>query len=188
MAQAVLIVATLMACALFCRTRAERQGAVAKTLTGLALVDMARPHVVSWPSLYVMLFVIWYAITAWGVASTLAPEEPRTGLSFALLIAAAPTALRLGTTAELARASFALALAAQALAVVRFLSRGKTPDDSQRVALIIAASSLSDVAGPWMLGEASRDWYTGKWPALLTWGAISAWEFRCLMRARSPRG
>ncbi len=156
-------------------------------LTALAMIDVARPWLTQWPATRAALFVSFYAITAWGVASAIAPEEPRAWLAFALLIAAAPTAIRLGTTDELARASFALALAAQALAVVRFVSRGQRPDDAQRVALILAASSLSDVAGPWLMGDAARSWYAGKWPAMLTWLTISAWELRCLTRARSPR-
>ncbi len=182
-----LSLATVLALALARRVPSARQWAIAVTLAGLLACDVGRPLLVGWPAMRLSMFVAWYAISAWGVAAVLAPEEPRSGLAFALLIAAAPTALRIGTTDELARAAFTLALAAQALAVARLISRGKAPDDAQRVALILAASSLSDVAGPW-LGNASKLWHIGKWPAVLTWLAISGWEIRCLTRAPSPRG
>lgn len=188
MIRAALALAFVLALALARRVPSARQWAITATLAGLLLCDVGRPMLVDWPSVRLMAFVAFYAITAWGVATVLAPEPPTAPLAFVLLASASPSAIMLGTTSELARASFALALAAQAMAVGRFLSRGQLPDDAQRVALIIAASSLSDVAGPWMLGYASRDWRIGQLPAILTWLAISAWELRCLIRVPNRRG
>jgi hypothetical protein len=183
-----LAAAAVLAGLLARRVPNHRQWAIAATLAGLLACNVVRPMLVDWPAVRLGVFVSWYAITAWGVAAVLAPEPPTATLAFVLLASASPSAIMLGTTSELARASFALALAAQALAVVRFLSRGRWPDDAQRVALILAASSLSDVAGPWMLGYASRDWRIGQLPAILTWLAISAWELRCLIRVPNRRG
>lgn len=121
----------------------------------------------------------------WGPASRIQEVSAGPAILLALTcLASSVFAVRLGLTAELARAAFALALAAQLLAVLRFAARGTKPDDAQGVALILAASSAADIAGPWLCGHASRDWYAGTWPAVITWIAVAAWEIRCLIRRR----
>ncbi len=109
-----------------------------------------------------------------------------TPILLAAVVLASPIAYRHGV--DVPRVAFDLALAAQILAALRFLSRGRWPDDAQRVALLLAFSSLADVFGPWFAGQAAHDWRVGKWPAVLTWICVAGWEARCLTRARSgPR-
>jgi hypothetical protein len=105
-----------------------------------------------------------------------------------VVLASSALAVRFRYVAELPRAAFALALSAQLLALVRFLSRATPPDDAQRVALVLVGSSIVDLApGPWMLGDPVRDWYAGHWPAIVTWLVVAGWEVRCLIYAhRSP--
>lgn len=185
------LVALVLACVLAAHLAArggELQGVVARGLAGLMIVDAARSFLSPWPALYASAFVAWYWLMTRVVARALDPSGPSAGQAFALLAASSPLAIRHGLTPELARASFALALAAQLLALLHFASRGKRPDDAQRVALILAASSLADVAGPWLLGEPGRDWFAGRWPAVITWAAIAGWEGRCLINVRRRRG
>jgi hypothetical protein len=104
------------------------------------------------------------------------------------LLASSALAVRVGLTLELSRLVFALALAAQVLAALRFVSRGRWPDDAQRVALILVASSVVDATpGPWLLGMPARDWAVGRWIAVATWLVIAGWEIRCLIRAHRSR-
>jgi hypothetical protein len=186
--RAALYLAALLASLAGWRRPSLQQVPIVVALCLLFVVDASRPFLAPWPTLYVAGFVVWFGVTTWAVESTLAPAAPRTGQAFAVLACSSGTALRFDATAELARASFALALAAQLLAVARFASRGKPPDDAQRVALILAASSLADIAGPWLCGAASKDWHAGKWPAVITWIAVAIWEAKCLTRARKRRG
>ncbi|MEI8256077.1 MAG: hypothetical protein WCJ30_10440 [Deltaproteobacteria bacterium] len=188
MTRAALALACALAALLYFRAPTRGRCDVARALAALCALDFARPLLAPWPALYVACFVAWYAVTAAVCEAVLAPREPRTSLIFAVLACSSGTAIRLGATGELARASFALALASQALAAGSFLSRGHRPDDAQRVALILAASSLADAFGPWMLGAPSKDWHVGEWPAVITWIVVAAWGVRCLTRARTDRG
>ncbi len=208
-----LAVAAALAWGVFARAPSRRRRTIAEALTGLLAVNVGRAYLDPWPTLDLAAFASWYALTAGAAWSVLAgehardqspPAEPGEGeqrqrqrdrsprhawiiLTLACLASAA-LAVRFGYVAELPRASFALSLAAQFIAALRFLSRGGWPDDAQRVALILAASSLADVAGPWLAGCASRDWNVGRWPAVITWICIATLEARCLTRVRSGPG
>jgi hypothetical protein len=107
-------------------------------------------------------------------------------LSFALF-ASSVLALRYRVTPQLAGLVFGVALAVELYAAARFALRREVPGQAETVALLLAASSLADVAGPWLFGDPVRDWYAGRWPALVTWCAVGAWEIRCLIRARRLR-
>ncbi len=184
MTRAALYLAALFASAVAWRRPSREQTSIAVALAALLAIDCTRPFLASVPALYVGLFPAWFGVSTWAVARVLDPSGPRTGQAFAMLAASSGVVLTHGATAALARASFALALVAQLLAALRFAARGRSPDDAQRVALILTASSLADVAGPWLAGHASRDWYAGKWPAVITWIVVATWEGICLIRRR----
>jgi len=209
MERVALAVAATLAGALARRVPSPRQRAIAATLAGLFAVDVCRPYL-PWLTLRTAAFVTWYAATSWCVFVVLEKDEPQrpviglrslqnlrltsvgTAVSFALAVLAILTASILSAeraaTMGLCRVVFAISIAAQALATLRFFSRGHTPDDAQRVALILAASSVVDaVPGPWLLGEPARDWVVGRCISIATWIAVAGWETRCLIRARTRR-
>ncbi len=99
--------------------------------------------------------------------------------------ASAVAALRFDRTADLARASFALALAAQLLAALRFLARGRGADDAQRVAMILVFSSVADAFGPWLFARPGEDWQLGRWISVVTWGLIGGVSLWNLLRRRT---
>jgi hypothetical protein len=189
--------AALLAVLLARRAPSSRQWAMAWTLALLLGLALALPPLRPWPVLYVVAFCMWYAATARCVWVALSqdeePEPAIAGAAFiaqllAPVLAASALAVRFAATMHLERAAFALALAAQLLAVARFIWRARHPDDAQRVALILAASSVVDaMPGPWLLGEPARDWAVGRWIAVATWIIVAGWEVRCLTRARSSR-
>ncbi len=83
------------------------------------------------------------------------------------------------------RFAFALALAVQALAVARFASRGVKPDGPQRVALLLALSSLASAAGPWLFGDPVRDWSLARWISVVTFSLIAGVQLWMLLRRRT---
>lgn len=186
-----LAVAAALSWALSRLAPSPRQKAVAAALVALLAIAISRPFLRPWEASYVAAFVAWYAVTAWGVVGVLARREPwAVGFSLvpavALPFAPAAIAVQLGETMALERFAFALSLAVQLLAALRFLSRGRSPDDAQRVALVLMASSVIDAApGPWMLGEPARDWGVGLWISAATWIVVAGWEVRCLIRVHS---
>lgn len=184
MTRAALALAALLALLLARRAPSSGQRGIALTLAALLAIDVGRPFFAAWPVLYVAGFVLWYAVTAGGVGAVLAPHGLRAGLLFVPLAALAGEAVRRGMTTELARASFALALALQLVALARFVSRGQKPSDAQRAALILVASGIADLAGPWLLGEPSKDWHVGRAIAVSTWIVVSADQVRALWRTR----
>ena len=182
-----LAVAALLASALAWRVRRPRQWALASCLVGLLCVNLWRPVLRPWVTLDLAAFIAFYALTAGLVWRALMSGPFRwwiSPLAALACLASSALSLRLGLSAELCRASFALALAAQLLAAARFLSRRLAPDDAQRVALVLVASSFADAFGPWLQGEASRDWRIGTIPAVVTWVIVAGWEARCLIRSR----
>lgn len=179
-----LALAAVLASALAVRAPSPRQTTIAVSLAALLAVNIARPLLAAWLPVYAALFIAWYAVQTWTVGRILDPSGPRTGQAFALLVASAGVALQLELTGELARASFALALAAQILACVRFVARGRRPDDAQRVAIILAASTLADAFGPWLAGQASKDWHVGRAVAVATWMLVALDQGRAMWRER----
>jgi hypothetical protein len=184
--------AAVFACLLAWRVPSPRQRAIAGALVALLAVDALRP-LMPWLVLRVALWATFYAVTAWAVWVVLdkegpAPDgAPESWAPLALTILAASTiAVRRGITLEFSRSCFVLALAAQLVAGLRFIARGKMPDDAQRVALVLVASSIVDaVPGPWMLGEPVKSWDVGRWISGATWLAIAVWEAVCLIRVRA---
>lgn len=78
------------------------------------------------------------------------------------------------------RAVFLVSLAAQLLAAALYLVRAararRWPGPPETVALLIAAGSLADLAGPWLRADVVRAWPSGVWQAAATWGIVSAWQ------------
>lgn len=103
--------------------------------------------------------------------------------SAAVLFAAYPL-IRGAPYMAATRAVFALALAAQALAVARFAARGQRPDAPQFVALLLALSSLASAAGPWAFGEPARDWSLARSISVVTFVVIAGVELWTLLRRR----
>ena len=169
----------------------RRQKGIGATLGALLVLAVARPMLRPWEGLYAGAFVSWYAVMAWGVVAALSRREPwgigfDVALALAIPFLPAVVAARLGDSMALERAAFVLSLAVQILATLRWLWRRKMPDDAQRVALVLVASSVVDAApGPWMLGEPARDWSIGLWISGATWIIVAGWEVRCLIRVRS---
>lgn len=206
-----LAVAVALSVALAWRVRRPRQWAVAETLAALLCVNLWRPVLRPWITWDLAAFVAWYAVTAagaWGVLKGARPSRSQTSdaspgfrltpdgvtadrsaaivrAAWILLplacLASSILAVRLDRIAELSRAAFALALALQLLAAVRFASRGVKPDDAQRVALILALSSFVDAFGPWLVGDPSKDWQLGRAISVVTFSIIAgvqAWNLR----------
>ncbi len=198
MTRTALALAFVLAWAVARLVPSPRQWAIAATLAGLLSLDVLRMGTAPYQVVHVAAFVGWYALSASCAWVVLDVDERGAVdylvrgsvplLSALIILAGSALAVRFGLTMELSRLAFALALAAQVLAALRFVSRGRWPDDAQRVALILVASSVVDATpGPWLLGMPARDWAVGRWIAVVTWLAIAGWEMRCLIRAhRSP--
>lgn len=210
MTRAALALCVVLAWALARRVPSRRQVVIAATLTGLLAIDCGRPWLRPWLALNLAAFVAWYAVTAAGIWGVL-KSEPRSGgttevsrpdrgstawasrpafLGPAILLAIAclassALALHFDRSAELARAAFALSLAAQLLAVARFAFRGCRPDGAQKIALIVALSSFVDAFGPWLFAAPDRDWHYGRWISVVTWSAVCVGEIWMLLRRRT---
>jgi hypothetical protein len=191
--RAALALATLFAFALARRAPSTGQRAIAWTLAALFAIDLALPPLLAWPEAYASIWCAFYAATSAGVLLVLVPPETppprhvvalRGALILAGLFVLSTLAIRAGRPAALEQGAFALSLCIQLIAAGLFVSRWKRPDDAQIVALILAGSTLGDVAGAWWYSDPVRDWGVGQIQALLTWAAIAAWEGRCLIRAR----
>lgn len=185
MTRPALTLACVLAALLFFRDPTRRQQTIAEGLAALLAIDVWRPLLHPCPALDLAAFVAWFAIQTWTVGRILDPSGPRTGQAYALLVASAGVALQLELTGELARAAFALALAAQMLAALRFAARGKSPDDAQRVALLLALSSFADAFGPWIFARPDRDWQLGRWISVVTWVIVCGVETWTLLRRRT---
>jgi hypothetical protein len=188
MTRAALTLACVLAALLFFRAPSKRQQSIAEGLAALLAIDCWRPFLRPCVALDMAGFVAWFAVSTWVVTRVLDPSGPRTGQAFALLVCSSGVALQFEVTGELARATFALALAAQLLAAGRFAASGKKPDDAQRVALVLAASSLADALGPWLLGDPSRDWPIGRAVSVATWLLVALDQARALVRGKVARG
>jgi xanthosine utilization system XapX-like protein len=117
-------------------------------------------------------------------AARYASAALRVALVLAGLFVASTLAVHIERTMALERGAFRASLLVQLLAAGLFVSRWKRPDDAQIVALVLAGSTLGDVAGAWWYSDPVRDWGVGQIQALITWAAVAAWEGRCLIRAR----
>jgi hypothetical protein len=191
--RAALALATMLAFVLARRAPSAGQRTIAWTLAALLAIDVALPPLLVWPEAYAALWCAFYAATSAGVVLVLVPLETkppwhvvalRATLVLAGLFVLSTLAHRAGQPARLERGAFALSLALQLLAALRFMSRGKKADDAQRVALVLAASTCCDVAGAWCYGDPVAHWPIGQVQALITWAAIAAWEGRCLINVR----
>ena len=72
--------------------------------------------------------------------------------------------------------SLALQLLAAALYLVRAARARRWPGPPETVALLIAAGSLADLAGPWLRADVVRAWPSGVWQAAATWGIVAGWQ------------
>jgi hypothetical protein len=180
MTRTALALAVVAAWLLFASVRTSRQRLVAIGLSALLAIDVGRLLPMS-DAAHHAAFVLWYGVTAAIVTAALwRPAHAPILLAFAVL------AMFRGTGPP----AHWLALAVQVAAVVIYLSPRPVPLPGQveTVALLVAASSLADVAGPWLLGAPVRDWRMGQLPAVATWLAVAGWETRCWIRARRGRG
>lgn len=110
----------------------------------------------------------WWTIE---VTRLLAPPGPIAAAEWAALYAVA-TAVQLGAVAVWARHAWA---------------RREAPGEGQAAALVIAAGSLADAAGPWAWGAAwaVARWEVGRWQSVVTWAlvvGVTLWHGR-----RTPR-
>ena len=182
-------VCALLAVLLARQARMRRQRAVAWLLCALAAIDLVRPLVLAVPVVPVALLCAWYAATAWGVASVLAPEVRQVrrlgvAVSVKAILATSFAASRLGLTVQLSGAAFLAALAVELYAVTRYALRWEQPDAARIVALVLVCSSLADLAGPWALRQPVRDWYVGQAIAVATWAVVAAVLIGALVRGR----
>ncbi len=163
---------------LFARIRTSRQRDWAIGLSVLLALDvgtLAHPP----RAIGHAVFVIWYGVTASVVVgATYRQAWPIIIPTFAILAAFRGTG----------PATFWLALALQVIAAGLAVGRREIPDQVATVGLILAASSLADVAGPWLLGRYQQEWAIGRIPAIVTWLSIAGWELRCWMGARRRGG
>ena len=152
---------------------------LAACLAALALFDAAR--LASPPRcLDVALFAAWWPALALAVAG------PLTGRWRALTVGAAAwwalataRALPLHGAALAAEwwALWALSTAAQVGAVAAWAWRARRrPGEAEAMALLLAAGSVADAAGPWLYGAsgAAGRWEIGRWQSAVTWGAVAA--------------
>jgi hypothetical protein len=204
MTRAALFVAALSALTLMWRSPSRGQRTIATTLWALLAIDVLRSFSRSFRDAppYVGLdraawavdgagLLAWYALTAIAVGGVLTPRRSNAwaawvavGLAVAPCLFAAYPMVRGAPFLSLVGAAKATSAAALLLGTIRFLSRGRAPDDAQRVALALAASTWCDVAGAWWYGDPVAHWPIGQLQALVTWAAVAAWEGRCLIRAR----
>ncbi len=178
MTRLALALAVATAWLLFLRVRTSRQRDLAIGLSVLLALDVSTlahpPRAIGHA-----VFVMWYGVTASVAFAALWHQSwPVIVPPFAILAAFHGTG----------PAAFWLALALQVIAAARLIARREIPDQVATVGLILAASSLADVAGPWLMGAPVRDWLIGRWPAIVTWLAIAGWEGRCWIHARRRHG
>jgi len=91
-------------------------------------------------------------------------------------------------------ALWAVATGAQIVAVAAW-TRGawlarRWPGEGEAVALLIAAGSVADGAGPWAWGPAwaSARWEVGRWQSAATWAGVcgvAAWHWRTEKKQRA---
>lgn len=182
-----LALAVLSAWALSRRVPTGRQREVHRGLELLLAVDLIRllrppaaiDHAAS---------VAWYAVTAALVWRGV--DRPTWLVSKRIDAVLAIASIALAALPTGPAPAHWLALAVQVASVVIYLSPHPTPLPGQveTVALLVAASSVADVAGPWLRGSPTVDWFLGKIPAVATWLAVAGWETRCWIRARRGRG
>jgi len=168
------------------RVPTRRQRELAAGLAALLAVDVARIWELP-PRVDHALSVAWYAVTT-ALVWRATVERPRWLVSKQIAAGFVLASIALAILPGTIVATFWLALAAQILASARLIARREIPDQVATVGLILAASSVADVAGPWLLANPTRDWYTNQWPAVATWIAIAAWEGRCWTRAGRSSG
>jgi hypothetical protein len=179
MIRASLALAVVAAWLLALRVPTTRQREVATCLTALLALDMARLAGLPRPVDHAA-FVGWYAVTAAMVAELLL-SPPRWALvAVTLPFVAVATLDRAGS-------AYWVALGIQVGCAARYLARRPIPGQVETVGLLVAASSLADVVGPWLLSEPGRDWKYGTIPSVVTWLAVAGWEGRCWIGARMSR-
>lgn len=175
-----LALAVWIAWELSARVPTARQRDIARGLTALLVSCLVRAlQPAHWVD--VTAFVAWYGITAAMVVGALL--RPRRGALALLVLPFAASTYLLGH-----ESTYWLALAIQLGAAVRYAARGVIPGQVEMVGIMMAVSSLADVAGPWLCGDPYRDWDIGRWTSVVTWLAVVVWEWRCWTRARASGG
>lgn len=88
------------------------------------------------------------------------------------------------------RALFLVALALQLLASALYLVRAararRWPGAPETVALLVAAGSLADLAGPWLRARPVEAWHLEQWQSAATWGIVAVWQGVRWWRLRAP--
>jgi len=80
--------------------------------------------------------------------------------------------------------SLALQLCAAALYLVRARPARRWPGPPETVALLLAAGSLADLAGPWLRADVVRAWPSEQWQSAATWGIVAGWQAWTWRRVR----
>lgn len=182
-----LLLATLAAWHLVPRVPHHRP--VARALTLLLAIDVARlaTHGTTgapW-CLDVGLVVSWYVVTAGLVVGVLTGQrEAATWAGVGWWIATWGMLLASGDRGPalvddwraLYLVALALQLAAAALYLVRAARARRWPGVPETVALLVAAGSLADLAGPWLRADVVRAWPSEQWQSAATWGIVAGWQ------------
>lgn len=71
-----------------------------------------------------------------------------------------------------------LALAVQFGTAVNYARRACWPGPPQIASIIIMAGDFAALAGPFLMGESLRDWWTGRWPSSIIYVALSVEQAR----------
>ena len=192
--RAPLALATCAAVAL--ARRAPHHRPVARALALLLAIDCARlaTHGATgalW-CLDVELVSAWYVVTAACVVGALGwhvPEARWWGAWTAITLPILASGDRGPALVADWRAVYLAALALQLLASALYLACAaharRWPSPPETVALLVAAGSLADLAGPWLRADVVRAWPSEQWQSAATWGIVAGWQGWAWRRLRA---
>jgi len=178
--------------------RAPHHRPVARALALLLAIDVARLATAGTTGALwcvdVGLVAAWYVATAACVVGALTRrwDDARvfgSGAWQALAVVLLASGDRGPALEDDWRAVFLVSLAAQLLAAALYLVRAararRWPGPPETVALLIAAGSLADLAGPWLRADVVRAWPSGVWQSAVTWGIVAGWQAWTWRRLRA---
>lgn len=196
MTRLALLLAVLSALALAFKARSHRP--IAGALALLLAIDVARLATAggegwAW-RLDAGLTAAWYAVTAAAVVDALRGRWMVNEWLFAWGSAtwlACAVKAKGGDVADVWRGLFGGCLLFQAAVASRFAvnARRRPWSPGEVVALLLAASSVADLAGPWLRAHPVLEWSVSLLPSTATWLTIAMYQVTlCLpIRLRSSR-